>query len=95
MIIYGAFDKKFSNNRINMKPFQVDISPNSTIEELKILITLQFTNLSLEEFDILNSQGIRQREISSVQGLYQERQDVIQIFVANSSNLNAACCNLI
>ncbi|CAK80680.1 unnamed protein product (macronuclear) [Paramecium tetraurelia] len=95
MIIYGAFDKKFSNNRINIKPFQIDISPNSTIEELKILITLQFTNLSLEDFDILNSQGVRQRDTSSVQALYQERQDVVQIFVTNSSNLNATCCNLI
>ncbi|CAD8063873.1 unnamed protein product [Paramecium primaurelia] len=94
MIIYGTFDHNFRNNTINIKPFQIDISPNSNIEELKILITLQFTNLALEDFDILNSQRVRQKESALVQSLYQERQDVISIYVTNSSNLNASCCNI-
>ncbi|CAD8091277.1 unnamed protein product [Paramecium sonneborni] len=92
MIIYGTFDEKFRNHNINIKPFQIDISPNSTIEELKILITLQFTNLSLEDFDVLNCQRRRLNVSDSVQALYSERQDVIQIFVTNSSNLNVKCC---
>ncbi|CAD8079638.1 unnamed protein product [Paramecium sonneborni] len=92
MIIYGTFDQNFRNQNINIKPFQIDISPNSTIEELKILITLQFTNLHLEDFDILNRQRIRLKESDSVQALYQERQDVTQIFVANSGILNVQCC---
>lgn len=52
MIITCEFDKSFEHQNVDNRRFTVDIDPNEDIDNLKTLITLKYTDLDPESFDL-------------------------------------------
>ena len=59
MLIYCQFSETFKQSNINTDRFPIDIDANEKIENLKVIITLRYTDIDPDEFDVFyNNQKI-------------------------------------
>ena len=52
MLIYCQFSETFKQSNINTDRFPIDIDANEKIENLKVIITLRYTDIDPDEFDV-------------------------------------------
>ena len=52
MIVYLVFDSEFSHDNVDIKKFSVDFDPSETVDNLKVVISLKYTDLDPNHFDL-------------------------------------------
>ena len=52
MFIYLYFDSSFPSENVDRNKFHVDIDPTETIDNLKVIISLKYTDLDPNSYDI-------------------------------------------
>jgi hypothetical protein len=52
MFITLLFDSSFPSEAVDKKPFRIDIDPNDNVDNLKVIISLKYTDLDPLSYDL-------------------------------------------
>ncbi|CAD8164083.1 unnamed protein product [Paramecium octaurelia] len=57
MLVYITVHKDFSHPQVEKDTFQLDVESTTSIEDLKVLITLRYIDLGPDDFDLIQEYG--------------------------------------
>lgn len=78
MLIYLYFDASFPSENVDRNKFSVDVDPKETIENLKVLISLRYTDIDPVMFDIYY-RGKKMDNKIRIIDLHLEDEDILAI----------------
>lgn len=89
MFISLVFDANFPSDTVEKKTFRIDIDPNENVDNLKVIISLKYTDLDPLSYDIyLNEKRIETNK--RILDLNLSENDILVVKAIGSE-----CCTLI
>ena len=89
MFVNLLFDSNFPNETVEKKSFRIDIDPNENVDNLKVIISLKYTDLDPLSYDVyMNDRRVENNR--RIIDLNLNENDVLVI-----KAIGADCCMLI